>query len=149
MKTTIGTETIPEALTIAKYVVSKCTEENCMITNLQLQGILYFIQLDSLKRTRIPAFSDDIEAWKFGVAVPDVYYYFCGFGALPIISTYEINFLLNMDFYLNRIIEEKREVSTWDLLKEVQDPKKPWAKIYRNGKGTHHIIPIDLIRDIG
>ena len=32
------------ALTIAKYIIDKCTEENSPISNLQLQKILYYIQ---------------------------------------------------------------------------------------------------------
>lgn len=31
-----------------------------------------------------PAFPDAIEAWQFGPVVPNVYYYYCGFGAMPI-----------------------------------------------------------------
>lgn len=137
-----------DALTIAKYIVTKCTKENQPINNLQLQCILYFAQVDSLKRTKIPAFSDDIEAWKFGAAIPDVYYNFCGFGALPIISTYKTDYSLKGNFYLNKIIEEKREMNTWDMLKEIQDPGKAWGKIYEKRK-KHEIIPNDLIRDIG
>ena len=72
-----------KAIDLANYIVEKCIKDDNPITNLQLQKILYFIQKDFLKRgTR--AFSDDIEAWKFGPVVPNVYFYFCGFGAMPI-----------------------------------------------------------------
>lgn len=58
-----------DALTLAKYIVSKCTTDQCPISNLQLQKILYYIQVDFLKRTEQPVFSDNIEAWKFGPVV--------------------------------------------------------------------------------
>ena len=48
------------ALDLAKYIVTKCVKDNCAISNLQLQKILYFIQRDFLRCDK-PAFSDAIE----------------------------------------------------------------------------------------
>ena len=38
------------ALDIAKYIISKCNRENCPISNLQLQKILYNLQKAFLQR---------------------------------------------------------------------------------------------------
>lgn len=65
-----------DVLTLAKYIVTKCVRDCCPISNLQLQKILYFIQVDALKTTGEPAFLNNIEAWQFGPVVPEVYYYF-------------------------------------------------------------------------
>lgn len=138
-----------DALTVAKYIVTKCVQDGCPISNLQLQKILYFVQLDSLKQTKLPAFSDDIEAWKFGPVVPDVYYHFCGFGALPILATYKINPELASNSSLNNVVKRKREMDPWDLVEEAHEPGKPWATIFKNGEGNRSVIPIDLIRDLG
>lgn len=138
-----------DALTIAKYIVTKCVQDGCPVSNLQLQKILYFVQLDSLKRTKAPAFSDDIEAWKFGPVVPDVYYHFCGFGALPILATYEVDSHLASNGFMNRVVEEKRAMDPWDLVEEAHEPGKPWAIIFKGGEGNHAVIPNDLIRDVG
>ena len=78
-----------DALALAKYIVTKCVKDDCPISNLQLQKILYFIQVDSLKRTGKTAFPDSIEAWQFGPVVPRVYYFFCGNGALSILDTFD------------------------------------------------------------
>ena len=67
------------ALDLSKYIVAKCIEDGLPISNLQLQKILYYIQKDFLKRDEM-AFPDDIEAWQFGPVVPNVYYYYCGYG---------------------------------------------------------------------
>lgn len=64
-----------KAIDLANYIVDKCIEDNAPITNLQLQRILYFVQKDFLKRG-YQAFSDDIEAWRCGPVVPNVYFYF-------------------------------------------------------------------------
>ena len=73
------------AMDIARYIVDKCTNDGCPISNLQLQKILYFIQRDYLKKDS-QAYSEEIQAWQFGPVVPDVYYRYCGFGAMPIES---------------------------------------------------------------
>ena len=49
------------AITIANYIINKCTEDQQPISNLQLQKILYYVQRDSL-RQGTPAFDDIIEA---------------------------------------------------------------------------------------
>ena len=36
------------AMTVAKYIVSKCTREKSPISNLQLQKLLYLIQKESI-----------------------------------------------------------------------------------------------------
>lgn len=72
------------AIDLSKYIVSKCVSDNQPISNLQLQKILYYIQKDYLKRNE-KAFSDDIETWQFGSVIPNVYYYYCGFGVMPIV----------------------------------------------------------------
>ncbi len=143
-----------DALTLAKYIVTKCVNDDCPISNLQLQKILYFIQVDSLKRTGNPVFLDNLEAWRFGPVVPDVYYFFCGYGALSILSTYDVNAFIISDASISkenidRIIEEKRSMKVWDLVKEAHNPNKAWYKIFDEGKGNHMIIPISLMRDIG
>ena len=139
-----------DALTLAKYIVTKCVNDDCPISNLQLQKILYFIQVDTLKETSNPAFFDDIEAWQFGPVVPNVYYYFCGFGALPILDTFEeIVSPVKTNLRINEIIESKRAMRPWDLVNEAHEPGKAWATIFRNGEGNRKIIPVSLMRNIG
>ena len=41
-----------KATELAKYIVTKCTNEDQPITNLQLQKILYYIQKEFLKQAR-------------------------------------------------------------------------------------------------
>lgn len=66
------------AMDIARYIVHKCIDDGHPISNLQLQKILYFIQKDFLQKESRLAFSDSIEAWKFGPVVPEVYYHYSG-----------------------------------------------------------------------
>lgn len=98
-----------KAIDIAKYVVNKCTIEDYPISNLQLQKILYYIQKDFLKLD-MEAFSDEIEAWQFGPVVPEVYYYFCGFGSLPISLEFSIDVCNDFKDIINPIVEEKKKI---------------------------------------
>jgi len=139
-----------EARELAKSIVSKCIADNCPISNLQLQKILYYIQREFLQSNRGPAFNNVIEAWQFGPVVPDVYYYFCGSGAMPIFmfrgtcdrSAWE-------DSTVRSIVESKRVLYPWDLVAETHKPGGAWDQIYQDGKGNHQTIPMNLIRTAG
>lgn len=140
------------AMELAKYIVSKCYYDGCPISNLQLQKILYYIQKEFLKETATPAFRDDIEAWQFGPVVPNVYYHFCGFGAMRIfIAQKNEKCPLNYDDVqmINAIIEEKRVLDPWQLVEDTHKSGGAWDKIYQGGLGNHQVIPVELIRQVG
>lgn len=137
------------AIDLSKYIVSKCIADGHPISNLQLQKILYYIQKDFLSRDDI-AFSDDIEAWQFGPVVPNVYYHFCGFGAMPITIPYESATISSNDkAYVNPIVDSKRLLNPWDMVEETHKPNGAWDQIYQNGAGNHKIIPTELIKAVG
>lgn len=136
------------AIELAKYVVTKCVKDDQPISNLQLQKILYYIQKDYLSRSDL-AFSDEIEAWKFGPAVREVYYWFCGFGAMPIRAVYDVSISSADTKKVDPIVEEKRSKSPWDLVEETHKPSGAWAQTFQNGSGNRSVIPIDLIKKAG
>lgn len=137
-----------KALDLANYIVDKCIKDDAPITNLQLQRILYFIQKDFLKRGS-QAFSDYIEAWEFGPVVPNVYFYFCGFGAMFIsISKGAVPNLTSDKNIIDNIIEAKRSLTPWEAVKETHKATGAWSKVYDNGKGRQHIIPVGLTKEL-
>jgi uncharacterized phage-associated protein len=78
----------------AGYIVEKCIRDGQLISNLQLQKILYYAQRVFLQAgSRL--FDDDFEAWPFGPVVPSVYYKYCAYGTMPIDfsdGTYQVNY---------------------------------------------------------
>ena len=95
------------ALDLSKYIVFKCIKDRHPISNLQLQKILYYIQKEFLNKNDY-AFLDDIEAWQFGLVVPNVYYHFCGFGAMTISSSCDTFSIGDHDkSIVDKIVEEK------------------------------------------
>ncbi len=136
------------ALDISKYIVTKCTNDSKAITNLQLQKILYYIQKEYLKRGYC-AFGDPIEAWKFGPVVREVYYYFCGYGAMPIVANYDFTPAPEDRDIIDNIVCAKRELDPWHLVEETHKPEKAWALTFKDGAGNKSIIDVDLIRERG
>ena len=136
-----------KALDVAKYIIDKCTRDRKPISNLQLQKILYFIQKECLKNGTI-AFHDDIEAWQFGPVVPDVYYRFCGAGAMPITLTFNDLELksCNQNIF-DKVIEERRGQMPWNLVNETHTEGGAWDRVYQSGKGDKKPIPLDYIRE--
>ena len=45
------------AIDLARYIISKCSKEQCPISNLQLQKILYYIQVEWLSKNNEPLFN--------------------------------------------------------------------------------------------
>ena len=125
------------AVDLAKYIVTKCTKEDCPISNLQLQKILYYIQREFLKND-IPAFSNRIEAWQFGPGVPEVY-------------TYTVSFDMDKQDRktIDKIVEDKRDLYPWDLVRDTHQKNGAWYKIYDNGNGNHKKIDNSLIKTLG
>ena len=96
------------------------------------------------------AFSDDIEAWQFGPVVPVVYYKFCGFGAMPITSTFEVGGIDSLDLQaIDHVVDTKKSLNPWDLVADTHRKNGAWDQIYQNGLGNHNIIPRSLIKTEG
>lgn len=139
------------ATDIADYMIKKCNDEKCPITNLQVQKILYFLQKEYLQNENKPLFSDNIQAWQFGPVVPEVYYKYCALGAMPITRRYNNEVAIDFDDLekINPIIIEKRAKYPWDLVKETHKSGGAWETVYNQGKGNQNVIPIELIRTKG
>lgn len=138
------------ALELSKYITAKCIQDERPITNLQLQRILYLVQRDFLQKRGCPAFEDSIQAWQFGPVIPEVYYYFCGFGVMPVSHLYgqhEIN--PDDRAFVDSIIEAKRKLPPWDLTAETNKNDGAWDRTYQDGAGNKNVIPVSLMQTIG
>ena len=139
-----------DALNVANYIIDKCKKDGSPITNLQLQKILYFLQREYLQNNGYSLFFNEIQAWQFGPVVPDVYYKYCIFGAMPISRTYGNHQINDADMKaINPIIEKNMCRSPWELVEETHKSGGAWEIIYDNGKGNHNVIPEYLIQTKG
>ena len=72
------------ALSVAEYFIDKANKEKKPITNKKLQKLLYYAQVWSLVINKEKLFSERIEAWVHGPAIPVVYRRFKNFEFNPI-----------------------------------------------------------------
>ena len=134
------------ALDVAKYIISKCNQEQEPISNLQLQKILYIIQKTFLQ-IGSSAFEDDFEAWQIGPVIREVYNQYCGFGGSKIRLSYpDVQVSDEFRKIADFIIISKRKLEPWQISEEVQKTGGAWDTVYCNGNGDHFVISKDLIR---
>lgn len=141
------------AKNVASYFIEKSSklDENNDLTNLKLQKILYYTQVESLKASGDVAFDDDIEAWQYGPVVRSVYDWLKGCGPYTISS-----FDVDSDDYtldastqtlLDSIWNKYSKYSASYLVKKTHDGSlSPWEEIYNGGKGCYDVIPVDSIK---
>ena len=136
-----------KALVIAKYIINKCFQEDSPITNLRLQKILYFVQVEAYKKCNGPAFEEEIEAWQFGPVVPVVYYEYCNYAGMPILECY--NTIENIDDDIRKVIDfvinKYAKYSVWDLVNITHANGSPWYKTYVSH--AKRVIPKELMKE--
>lgn len=138
------------AITVAKYIVSKCIREKSPICNLQLQKLLYLVQKESLVINNEPIFVDEIEAWRFGPAIPNVFFHFSGYGAMPIVMEYVVDEIEDEDKSLiDDVVAQKKMVYPQDYLDEICGDGRSWWRVWDSGEGERKIIPVEMIVEFG
>ena len=140
-----------QVLDIAKYIVTKCIEDQKYITNLQLNEIMYIIQRDYLQKKGITLFDDLFEAWRCGPILTEVYYFFCGAGAMPLTDTYKSENIIIAPEHkkrINKIIANTRELDPWDMMVLVNNKDSAWKRTF-DTFGNRSLIPNEMIKIYG
>lgn len=135
------------ATDIAMYVVNLCTLNGTPVSNLQLQKILYYIQINFFRRMGEAAFKDTIEAWKYGPVVPVVYSEFERYGAAKICKLYSgVNKIFSIEerMLIERVVNACTSISPWELVDKSHRVGGPWAMKYQDGRKNK--IPVELIK---
>lgn len=140
-----GNENMKEAnnvyrvIDVAKYIINKSIEVERPISNLKLQKILYFIQGKFLAKLGKPAFSENIEAWRHGPVIPDIYYKFNKYMASNICDKF--NDISEKNFYdsdvklIDEVIEEFKDKNAWELV-NITHKQAPWKDCFVEGKNN-------------
>lgn len=140
------------ALDVSKYIVTSCRHNHQSFTNMNLQKVLFTIQREWLRRFDEPLFDDLIEAWQFGPVIRDVYYYFCGNGAMPIIATFEYPqeiFKHKNRKIINEVADKYMTLEPWDIYDDICTPGGAWDRTFNKGKGNRNIITLEDIKKYG
>lgn len=126
-----------DVLTIADYIIRRCSSEWYTVSNLKLQKLLYFVQAEFLVATGKPCFREKIVAWDFGPVVPKVYREFCVYGSAHIPErTVTKPFLpKNTAELIDGIVFTCLPFSSSQLV-EITQHQLPWAVAYAKGYGS-------------
>ncbi len=117
---------------VAKFVISYCTSMGTPVNNLQLQKILYYLQVYYLRKGN-SLFDADFYAWQHGPVVPEVYYMFSGYGASNIQYVYSTELDQETQAAITPIIEKLRLLDPWTLVRMTHRESQPWDRVF-NGK---------------
>lgn len=122
------------ALKLTDAIIRFCAENGNPISNLQLQKILYFVQLKSYQENdfRDPIMPDAVfEAWKFGPVVKEVYDEYSLYGGLPITLGSKSEACKNhIPEYLRGFLEQASTMPVWMLVEKSHAPGGAWAKAF-------------------
>lgn len=81
---TIGGICMARALDVANYITTYALKNDIKIYHLHIQKILYYLEAAHLVQRRVSLLDEDIEMWRLGPVVPNVYHNYKTFGARPI-----------------------------------------------------------------
>lgn len=130
---------------IAEYVIDRRYRHDKPISNLQLQEILYFLQVIHASATGKLLFADPFEAWPYGPIIRDVYVKFSDEGGFPIKRKFDTEIDDSIRPFLDAGVDILAEKAPWDQIRISHAKKSPWDTIY-NRKYLHNgIIPNELI----
>lgn len=112
----------------AIHIINICIDDNQPISNLQLQKILYFCQVESYRIRGKQLFDDDFEAWRYGPVIPGVYRIFSVFGGLKINRRISGGTRLSFDDsqLVERVARALRRLRPWELVDKTHSKGSPW-----------------------
>lgn len=130
------------ALSVADYIVDYYISHGRGITIFKLEGLLYLVQAEFLVGTydHRPCFSNPIEAWHFGVVIPEVHSHYRMFGAgiiIPkkddVLKPYYNKISEDDKARIDGVLKEVLGYYTDTDLKRLICSQKPWKEAYREG----------------
>lgn len=116
---------------VAKFVISYCMEMGTPVSNLQLQKILYYLQVYCM-RHNIELYREDIYAWQHGPVVPEAYFRFSGYGASRIQNRYTTEIEERIQGLIYPVIENLRNISAWKLVEMTHKKGLPWDRVFND-----------------
>lgn len=126
-----------KALELAGYIVGHCLDEKLPISNLQLQKILYFVQLESIRKAEpSEGLIEDarFEAWRFGPVISSVYYAYCLNGGTPIEAVVDdVEPAKGAPAYVMNVVHKALAAKPWDLVTLTHRKDGAWEKAALRG----------------
>lgn len=105
------------AVDIGVYIVDYCIRNDCPVTNLQLQYMLQILQKKYQEEHGKTLYYDDVTHGSHFNYIPNVYYRFCHYGAMPITCNHQIICLPHeVTSFLHENIMEIAKIPAYELM---------------------------------
>lgn len=122
------------AVDVASYIVGRCANSGRPVTNLQLQKILYYVQLNFLRTYDKCIFEDDILALRHGPAVKEVYdkYSVCGRHEIVprAVQAAKETFSEKDRELVDRVTDACLLLDSWELVERSHKAGGPWQQSF-------------------
>lgn len=136
------------AVDVAGYIVGRCANSGRPVTNLQLQKILYYVQINFLRAFDKYAFEDDILAWRHGPAVKEVYDKYSVWGRHEIVpravQAAKETFLEKDRELIDRVTDACLLLDPWELVERSHKVGGPWQQSFDGN--LDKVIPKEVMR---
>lgn len=137
------------AIDVAEYIVARCANSGRPVTNLQLQKIMYYVQLNFLRTYDKCIFEDDILALRHGPAVKEVYYKYNIWGRNEIVpravQSAKETFLEKDRELIDRVTDACLLLDQWELVERSQKAGGPWHRSFDGN--LEKVIPKEVMRE--
>lgn len=148
-KTVKGRDKVYTAMNIAAEVVRQYQKHKQPITNLKLQKVLYYVQMNALQKDGCALFEEDFQAWRHGPVLPGIYEAFRKYisGNIdykdPVLTQNEVAVDPECENRINEIVVRTLNLSAWDMVYKTHETK-PWKDTYI--PDANRLISKDRIR---
>lgn len=144
------------AIAVCNELIDKSIEENCPLTPLKLQKLLFLIYAYGYKYSKEPVFNAEFSAWQYGPVCETVYYMFSDFGATAITdfasdakgNRYFPNWKKasneNLKKAFNEVWAKFSDKSSVDLVKLTHRKNGAWSKTKTNCRIDNLAIFCDI-----
>ncbi|MBM6868327.1 Panacea domain-containing protein [Collinsella tanakaei] len=119
-----------KALDVASVFVN-CYGNAIKPTNLKVNKLAYYAQVESLRMRGCVLFDDEIEAWKYGPVVPSIYHAFKAFGRGVITSAPQAQDVTESDgCVIEYVANTYGKLTAFDLVSVSHRDGGAWRNVY-------------------
>lgn len=133
-----------------RYNKDKSIQEQVMMSAKRLQRILYFCNIEYMRKyDGENLFDDNFYAWPTGPVIPGIYYVYTSYYIgknIPIYEGERLNLTKEEKFIIHKILIQTQNLSTMDLINITNISGGPWQQFYNEHDPKHiQIIPKEEI----
>lgn len=126
---------------VAKKLLFISEKNDCEITQLTLQKLLYYVQGVSLAIFKKPAFNEAIRNWEYGPVIKEIYDEYSQYNKCVIPSNADIKLSKGLEEVIETVIFNYGQYSAWKLVQMTHE-EDPWRNSIKN-----EIISIESIQN--